>query len=496
MTRSTIAAAIGLALAWPQAPRAAGVVTACNEAGLKAALVGAGTVTFACSGTITILGGTIVVSQHTVIDGTGHKITISGGGKVQVFMVNSSGALYLTSITVADGAAAGNGGGLLNQGGFVKVTNSSFQGNLAYGGSGGGIYNVNGGLEVINSRFSQNNAVGGSGGGIYMNTGVLLMEGCEFDNNAADSGGGIFNNAPIMQVENSTFFENFGNGGNVYNAGVAFVWNATLASGAAHEAEGGNLNNQGLLQLQNTILANAGAGNNCSGSVTDGGGNLRWPASDPTCVGSYGNPKLGTLQNNGGPTSTLALLPGSAAIDTGVDALCPSTDQRGVLRPQGPHCDIGAYEANTAKSLADGVDIQVNAFQSSLLSLNARRSLSDRVIAPLEKSLNPNLWGDGTHVNPQNGSEVFTNQRDVVNTLSQILIDPAQLAYINNLVLAGRTIAVVALQDKGCGSDSSVNSQACAQAIADVAAGDASAADGNFSDAITHYLKAWQLINP
>jgi len=293
---------------------------------------------------------------------------------------------------------------------------------------------------------------------------------------------------------------NFGNGGNVYNAGVAFVLNATLASGNANEAEGGNLNNQGLLLLQNTILANAGTGNNCSGSVTDFGGNLRWPASDPTCVGSYGNPKLGTLQNNGGPTSTMALLAGSAGIDTGVDAFCPTTDQRGVLRPQGPHCDIGAYEANTAQSLGIGVDIQLNAFLPSLLSLNAMRSLSDRVIAPLEKSLNPNLWpeGDGNHVNPRNGSEVFTDQRDVVNTLSQILIDPTQLAYIDNLVLASRTIAVVALQDKGCSLNpgASVNSQACAQAVADVAAGDSSAADGNFSDAITHFLKAWQLINP
>jgi hypothetical protein len=64
-----------------------------------------------------------------------------------------------------------------------------------------------------------------------------------------------------------------------------------------------------------------------------------------------------------------------------------------------------------------------------LLSLDAMRSLSDRVITPLENSLNPNLWpeGDGNHVNPSNGSEVFTNQRDVVDTLSDILIDPTQL---------------------------------------------------------------------
>ncbi len=216
-------------------------------------------------------------------------------------------------------------------------------------------------------------------------------------------------------------------------------------------------------------------------------------------MGSYGDPKLGALQDNGGSTKTMALLKGSAAIDAGVDGTCLSTDQRGVLRPQGPHCDIGAYEANTAFTLGIALDSKLTAFLSSLLSLDAGRSLSDRVITPLEKSLNLNLWleGDGNHVDPRTGSEVFTNQRDVVNALSQILVDPTQLAYINNLVLADRTLAVVALQDKGCGSDSnnpgpSVNSDLCARAAAEVAAAAASAAQGNFSDAITHYLNAWQ----
>jgi hypothetical protein len=82
----------------------------------------------------------------------------------------------------------------------------------------------------------------------------------------------------------------------------------------------------------------------CSGSIADGGHNLLFAGSG--CRGFVGNPKLGPLQHNGGPTETMALQPGSAAIDqvpkTG--AGCTPTDQRGVARPQGPACDIGAYE--------------------------------------------------------------------------------------------------------------------------------------------------------
>ena len=67
------------------------------------------------------------------------------------------------------------------------------------------------------------------------------------------------------------------------------------------------------------------------------------------------NPLLGPLANNGGPTQTFALLPGSPAIDAGNDAVCMAAvgapdygaggfDQRGVTRPHGSHCDIGAFE--------------------------------------------------------------------------------------------------------------------------------------------------------
>ena len=560
-----IAPVIGLALACPQAARAGGVVSTCSEAGLKAALFGGGKVTFSCNGTIKVLGGTINISANTTIDGSGHSVTISGGGKVQVFVVDSGATFHLNRITVADGNANnGNGGGMLNnETGTVTVTNSTFRGNAAqyvvgpagFGGNGGGIYN-HGMLTVTDSTFEDNTASAGSqtsgeGGGIY-NDGDLFITNSSFHGNSAMSGGGIFNGSPsqtgvlvvngsvfygnlvsgsyssggggggifnqgiIMAVSNSTFHANGGSGaggGNIYNCcnskGTALLSNATLAAGIAATGEGGNVSNltnfqqAGTLFLENTILGGAAGANNCYGSVTDGGGNLRWPTSDSSCVGSYGNPKLGVLQNNGGPTDTMALLPGSAAIDTAFDALCTPTDQRGVIRPQGPHCDIGAFEANTAKSLGRALLGQLNAFLPSLLSQAAVDRLTDRVITPLENSLDPNLWpeGDGNHVNPLDGSEVFTLQRAVVNSLSQLIVDPIQLAYIDNLVLADRTLAVVALDDKGCGMNpnpgpSAVVSSACAQAAAQLADGDTSAGDGDYGEAIVHYMNVWQLTKP
>ena len=136
-------------------------------------------------------------------------------------------------------------------------------------------------------------------------------------------------------MSNSTFSGNSANGGGIIGTCGNSTFNGT--SGDAHGTT-----------LKNTIVANSPTGGNCSGAITDGGGNLSYP--DTTCPGINGDPELGPLQNNGGPTQTMALGPGSAAIDAANDAICAAPpvnnlDQRGIARPQGPHCDIGAYEA-------------------------------------------------------------------------------------------------------------------------------------------------------
>jgi pectin methylesterase-like acyl-CoA thioesterase len=98
---------------------------------------------------------------------------------------------------------------------------------------------------------------------------------------------------------------------------------------------------QGTLTIRNTIVAN-GPGANCTGGVTDGGNNLQFPGTSCGATVPVVDPLLGPLQNNGGPTSTRALLQDSPALDAGNN--CALVDQRGVPRPQGSACDIGAYE--------------------------------------------------------------------------------------------------------------------------------------------------------
>jgi hypothetical protein len=107
----------------------------------------------------------------------------------------------------------------------------------------------------------------------------------------------------------------------------------------------------GSITLHNTIISNSPVGGNCSGIMTSQGYNLD---SGNTCglAGSTDlsntDPKIGPLQDNGGPTFTHALLSGSPAIDQGDNTNCPATDQRGVSRPKGSSCDIGAYENDSS----------------------------------------------------------------------------------------------------------------------------------------------------
>jgi hypothetical protein len=122
---------------------------------------------------------------------------------------------------------------------------------------------------------------------------------------------------------------------------------------------GGGISAYGSMTLQNSIVAD-NTGMNCLGVMIDHGHNLGFPDNSCGAHLATGDPRLGPLADNGGPTQTMALPAGSAAIDAvpATGAGCPATDQRGVTRPQGPACDIGAYEAavpqNTARPVISG----------------------------------------------------------------------------------------------------------------------------------------------
>lgn len=279
------------------------------------------------------------------------------------------------------------GAGLYVDGGLGTLTDSHLGGNIATGsggalvvyspldytiertvfesnqGTGGGaIYNGGSKIVIHDSTFDAN--IGTYGGAILAAEPLDLVNSTLTGNTASVQGGAIYHSYGDLNIANSTLFDNgSADGGALYNAGNrSNIINSTLTGNTASGAGGGIFNvgdYQGTVALANTIVANNLTGGNCynSGTLTDNGNNLRWPNTDSSCVGVFGDPLLGALGNNGGLTRTVAPGEGSAATDAGSDSECASglvdnVDQRGLTRPQGAHCDIGAYEVGPATDLS------------------------------------------------------------------------------------------------------------------------------------------------
>jgi hypothetical protein len=340
--------------------QAAGVVgtgtpESCTEGALDAALSGGGLVTFNC-GTAphtSALTSTKVIAADTTVEG-GQLVTLSGGGTVGLWQVNTGVALTLRNLTMADGQATvpGAGGGAVLNNGTVTITNCILSGHRAP--HGGAIYNT-GALTVSNSIFSGNTAIrtvmfgeAGDGGAIY-NAGTLAIANSTFvDNLGEEIGGAIAQTTGTVTTSNSTFFGNQSgavNGGVVRaEQGSVMLFNNTING---NTGSGISFGTGVSVTLRNTIIANNSI--NCGGLVIDAGNNLQFPGTSCGATIPVADPLLAPLASNGGVTQTMALLPGSPAIDAGNNSTCPATDQRGIPRVDGDGngsavCDIGAYE--------------------------------------------------------------------------------------------------------------------------------------------------------
>jgi hypothetical protein len=316
--------------------------------GLKAAITSAAsgdTISLAAGCTYTLttadnpgLGsgsnGLPVINKTLTIAGNGATITRSGATQFRFFEVFATGSLTLDQLTLSNGSLNGSAGVTLGGAIFVRqapltIRNSTLASNQA---PGGGAIFTDGTSTVAGTTFVGNSSGTEIGGAIWQAFGTFTVTNSSFSGNSAFSGSAIFSPATV-NVTNSTF------SGNIATSGVG----------------GGALYNSspGAFTLQNTIVAN-NTGGNCTTAgfggtpVTDGGHNISWP--DATCPGLNADPKLGPLASNGGPTQTFALQSGSPAMDAvpPAGAGCPPTDQRGVSRPQGPSCDIGAFEVSVA----------------------------------------------------------------------------------------------------------------------------------------------------
>ena len=268
--------------------------------------------------------------------------------------IYNDGFLVLTASTMASNSASGGSGGIGSPGCAVNCPGAPYPGGPGgNGGSGlgGGLFNA-GTAGVVNCTFLGNTCVGGAGGaggnggpGIYHGT-----PGTAGGNGGAGGnafGGGIYGAASLTNCTlafNSVSPGAGGLGGQGGHGAPPGIDGQPGANGPSGSTAGGGISSGSLV---NTLLATNTPGGNGSGAITDLGHNL---SSDSTCnftnVGSLNNtdPKLGPLADNGGPTLTMALLPGSPAIDAGDTAAAPTTDQRGYPRHAGAAADIGAYE--------------------------------------------------------------------------------------------------------------------------------------------------------
>ncbi|MEJ2266870.1 MAG: CSLREA domain-containing protein [Anaerolineales bacterium] len=275
--------------------------------------------------------------------------SVSANGSDRVFHILNPAEAEISDISVLRGGGVEEGGGIYSEG-VLTLTRVLIDDNESRY-QGGGIYNADSGaLNVFTSTVKQNRVsdlpTSGCMGGGIRNEGSLYMQASAVINNSAYCGGGI-HNMGVLTLTNSTVSGNIA----AFEGGISSEGQATLTNVTVAENEAGDLPTPGggivgTATLVNTIVSN-NLGGNCIGSITSAGHNID---SEDTCgfdqESDFVNtdPRLGPLQDNGGGTLTQALIYGSPAIDAGDNAICPPTDQRGVTRPQGAGCDIGAFE--------------------------------------------------------------------------------------------------------------------------------------------------------
>src|SRR5438132_1551081 len=309
------------------------------------------TITFAVTGAISLTSGELVINKNITISGPGADVlAVSRAANVAPFRIFH---VVLGHIVIIEGLMISNG----------SVLNTF----------GGGIYNFESALTVITCALAGNSALGqqGSGGGIFSNGGgaggaaSLTITSSALSGNTATTGGAIANDGSSgmanLTISNSTLSGNsasFGGGGGVNDNTANGTASITITNSTLSENTSANISmfKGGMLDIGNTILKAAASGVNLEigklATVTshgynvcsdNGGGFLNGPGDQINT-----DPMLGPLQDNGGPTFTHALLPGSPAIDAGDPSFTPPPffDQRGpgFDRVSGSRIDIGSFE--------------------------------------------------------------------------------------------------------------------------------------------------------
>lgn len=274
-----------------QALAAAAATPAFNVITFATALNGQ-TITLLSEIAINDAGG-VVIDASALVSG----ITISGGNTNRILSIASGTLASLRSLTLTGGNGA-TGGAILNAG-TMALTRCTVSGNSSTDDA--GATSNSGTLALTQCTFSGNSAI--NDGGAIRSSGALTLTHCTFAGNSAGIAGGAIRNDGTMTLDRSIVAGSSGAGDDIFN-------NGTLDRVGANVVQ-----------------------------VIAGGGSATGTGSIDTT-----DPKLDVLAGNGGPTLTLALLPGSPARDAAVGSTI-SSDQRG--KPRVGTADIGAYEVQS-----------------------------------------------------------------------------------------------------------------------------------------------------
>lgn len=303
---------------------------------------------------ILITSGTV---SNTVFRGNSATTTIGGGGGA-IYIDN--GMLTFDRILVENNTSTRLAAGYMNNGGSANIgpetiSNSTFRNNTVIGdGSGAGVYNYDDAITIINTTIN-NNTAPSHGAGLWHHSA-----------STASFTATIINSTISGNIATS------GNGAGVVSAGPAqmTITNSLIANNYTGVQGSAIRGAEGPVVLQNTIIYNNSSAHEwvneqCYGNIVNGGNNIQWPTVNQDgrsaiCSAEFASadPRIGPLQDNGGPTFTHALLSGSPALDAG--SCVVQTDQRGVTRPS-TGCDVGPYEAgDELPSLAPPANIVVD----------------------------------------------------------------------------------------------------------------------------------------
>jgi predicted outer membrane repeat protein len=293
----------------------------------------------------------------------------NGGGAIAIRSYPFDISNSVNNSVFSENTTSGAGGGIEILSALMTISDSMVSGNSAV--SGGGIFSEGESFTLERTTVSGNTTGGGGyGGGIYANSNITVQD-STISNNQAQRGGGLaLNWATFSYVNNSTLSGNLAPQG----AGIFIkigtnlrLFNSTISNNTANLPDGGggleNASTTSVVTSNNSIIANNQGMADCKlavvSSVYEPAGIPNW-FGDASCTGTAnGDPLFGHLTDNGGPTQTQALLTASPAIDAGDSVICAGDkvngiDQRGITRPQGAACDLGAFERSPADNDKEG----------------------------------------------------------------------------------------------------------------------------------------------